>query len=586
MTTDRTTASTARQLLALSAGARGRLAIAALLGALATACAVALTATAAWLFGRAAEHPGATSITLALLGIRVFAVGRGGTRYAERLVGHDAAFRVLRDVRVAVYARLEQVAPAGLKAFRSGDLLARLVSDVDDVQEPFLRVGPPFIGAAIVGVGATLLLLTLQPIAALVLAVGLLLAGVVVPWATAVVAHAAERRAAATRGALSELVLGTLRASPELVAYDATAGRLAALRAADSRVTSLAARSSLGAGIGSGGLALVAGLTTWAELVVGVRARHAGHLSGPALAVVVLTPLAVFEAFGGLPGAARLVERVRRSVGRVSDVLSAPAAVVEPISPALVGAGPHHVSVRGLGVTWRGGSTALRGMDLDLAAGRRVAVVGPSGSGKTTLTQVLLRFVEPSSGEVTLDGVDLRAYAGDDLRRVIGLCAQDAHLFDTTLEANLRIARPDATADQLRAALDAARLGDLVDALPEGLSTAVGEHGARLSGGQRQRLALARALLADFPVLLLDEPAEHLDLATADALTADLLAATEGRTVLLVTHRLAGLELVDEILVLVDGEVAERGTHAELLGAAGPYATMWQLERDADASRS
>jgi thiol reductant ABC exporter CydC subunit len=532
---------------------------------------------------RAAQHPGVAAIALALLGIRVFAVGRGGLRYVERLVGHDAAFRVLRDVRVAVYARLEQAAPAGLKAFRSGDLLARLVSDVDDVQEPFLRVGPPFIAAALVGAASTVLLLLLLPLAALVLVVGLLLAGIVVPWTTAAVTHAAERRSSAARGALSELVLGTLQAAPELLAFDVTARRVADVQAADSRVTSLAARSSLGAGLGSGGLALVAGLTTWVELVVGARARHDGHLSGPALAVVVVTPLAVFEAFGGLPGAARLVERVRRSVGRVSDVLNAPPAVVEPASPVAVGAGPHHVRVRGLGMIWPDGTTALRAIDLDLAPGRRVAVVGPSGSGKTTLCQVLLRFVEPTSGEVTLDGVDLGAHAGDDVRRVIGLCAQDAHVFDTTLEANLRIADPDATVGELRAALVAARLEEFVDSLPEGLGTSVGAHGERLSGGQRQRLALARALLADFPILLLDEPAEHLDLATADALTADLLAATEGRTVLLVTHRLAGLEAVDEVVVLVDGDVAERGTHDELLAAAGPYATMWQFERNADA---
>jgi ABC-type multidrug transport system fused ATPase/permease subunit len=298
---------------------------------------------------------------------------------------------------------------------------------------------------------------------------------------------------------------------------------------------------------------------------------------------VALTPLAVFEAFAGLPLAARLVERVRRSVGRVSDVLTTPDPVNEPNAPATLRSGPHDVSVRGLTVRWPGGPEALRGVDLDLPAGRRVAVVGPSGSGKTTLTQALLRFVEPSSGEVLLDGVDLRGYAGDDVRRVIGLCAQDAHVFDTTLEANLLIARPDAAPAELRAALAGARLLETVDTLPAGLATLVGEHGVRLSGGQRQRLALARALLADFPVLLLDEPAEHLDLATADALTFDLLAATKGRTVLLVTHRLLGLDAVDEVVVLVGGQVRERGTHDALLAAGGTYALLWQLERDADA---
>jgi ABC-type multidrug transport system fused ATPase/permease subunit len=222
---------------------------------------------------------------------------------------------------------------------------------------------------------------------------------------------------------------------------------------------------------------------------------------------------------------------------------------------------------------------SLDGVSLTVGAGEVVAVVGPSGSGKTTLTTVLLRLLEPAGGEVSLNDVDLRSLAGDDVRRVVGLCGQDAHLFDTTIGQNLRLARPSATEEEIRDALRRARLLDWIESLPEGLDTHVGEHGARVSGGQRQRIALARTLLADFPILLLDEPAEHLDIATADELTADLLTATEGRTTLLVTHRLAGLDAVDEIVVLSGGRVADRGTHAELLTRPGPYRSMWDLER-------
>jgi len=244
------------------------------------------------------------------------------------------------------------------------------------------------------------------------------------------------------------------------------------------------------------------------------------------------------------------------------------------------------IVVDGLTARWPGAERdALRGVDLELRPGRRVAVVGPSGSGKTTLAHALLRFVEPSAGSVRMAGaVDTRELAGEDVRRVIGLCAQDAHVFDSSVRENLRLARPDADETRLRAALSRARLLDWVDGLPEGLDTMVGEHGARLSGGQRQRLALARALLADFPVLILDEPAEHLDLPTADALTADLLAATEGRTTLLITHRLAGLAEagVDEVLVLDRGRVAQRGSWSDLAGQDGPLRTMHEREREAD----
>jgi ATP-binding cassette subfamily C protein CydCD len=225
---------------------------------------------------------------------------------------------------------------------------------------------------------------------------------------------------------------------------------------------------------------------------------------------------------------------------------------------------------------------ALAGLDLTLEEGRRIAVVGTSGAGKTTLAQVLLRFLDAGAGTYTLGGADAYGMDGDEVRRLVGLCAQDAHLFDSTVRENLLLARKDATEATLRDALGRARLLDWVDGLPDGLDTLIGEHGARLSGGQRQRLALARALLADFPVLVLDEPAEHLDLPTADALTADLLAATAGRTTLLITHRLAGLDVVDEVVVLAGGRVVQRGAFAELSAVEGPLREMVERETAGD----
>ncbi|WP_344445878.1 thiol reductant ABC exporter subunit CydC, partial [Kitasatospora nipponensis] len=318
-----------------------------------------------------------------------------------------------------------------------------------------------------------------------------------------------------------------------------------------------------------------------------------GTLSGLCLAVVILTPLAAFEAVAGLPSAVQVRERSRAAAARLVEVLDTPEPVTEPAArtAAALPAEPFPLAVRGLRARWPGQrGWALDGVDLDLAPGRRVAVVGRSGSGKTTLAQVLLRLLDQEAGEVLLDGrhpqaVDSGRVHGDDVRRVVGLCAQDAHVFDSSLRENLRLARPGATADELRAALAGARLLEWVDTLPEGLDTMVGEHGARLSGGQRQRLALARALLADFPLLILDEPAEHLDLPTADALTADLLAATEGRATLLITHRLTGLSeaAVDEIVVLEAGRVVERGSWQELAHRPdGRLRALWERELAAD----
>ncbi len=305
-----------------------------------------------------------------------------------------------------------------------------------------------------------------------------------------------------------------------------------------------------------------------------------GRLDGLLTAVVILTALAAFEAVLGLPLAVQYRQRVRRSAERVYEVLDAPDPVQEPEQPRPAPASPFPVAVRGLRARHPGQDReALAGLDLTLEEGRRVAVVGPSGSGKTTLAQVLLRFLDAEAGSYTLAGVDAYALAGDDVRGLVGLCAQDAHLFDSSVRENLLLARREATEEELRGALGRARLLEWADGLPDGLDTLVGEHGARLSGGQRQRLALARALLAGFPVLVLDEPAEHLDLPTADALTADLLAATEGRTTLLITHRLAGLEAVDEVIVLDEGRVVQRGAFAELAAVAGPLREM--IEREA-----
>ncbi|GAA2249834.1 thiol reductant ABC exporter subunit CydD [Kitasatospora cystarginea] len=566
------------------AAAEPRLAPAVLLGALALGCAVALMATSGWLISYASEMPPVLYLMMAVTSVRAFGIGRSAFRYAERLVSHDAVLRALGGVRTAVYRRLEQLAPAALPAFRRGDLLSRLVRDVDAVQDHHLRWRLPAAVALLVSLGSAAALAAFLPLAGALLALGLLLAGAVVPALAARISGRAERQQAPARGELAAMVVDTLTGTAELAVAGALPARLDATRAADRRLTALAARSAAAGGVSAGLIALVTGLTVTASAAAGVHAVSGGTLPGVCLAVVVLTPLAAFEAVAGMSTAVQFRERSRAARARLAEVLAAEPPVAEPVAPAAPPADPFPIAVRGLTARWPGqAEDALRDVDLDLTPGRRIAVVGPSGSGKTTLAQVLLRFVDQRAGSVTLGGrpqpVDTRMLDSDDVRRVIGLCAQDAHVFDSSLRENLRLARPDCTEEQLRAALAAARLLDWVDGLPDGLDTMVGEHGARLSGGQRRRLALARALLADFPVLILDEPAEHLDLPTADALTADLLAATAGRTTLLITHRLAGLDdnTVDEVIVLEHGRIVERGRWSEL--TADPDSRLGALRR-------
>ncbi|MER5463399.1 thiol reductant ABC exporter subunit CydD [Streptomyces sp. NPDC002668] len=562
---------------------RGRLGLSLLLGSLAVGSAVGLMAVSGWLISRASEQPPVLYLMVAVTATRAFGLGRPVFRYAERLVSHDAVLRMLAEMRVAVYRGLERIAPAGLRQTRRGDLLSRLVADVDALQDYWLRWLLPAGVAAVAGAGAVGFTTWLLPEAGAVLAVGLLLAGVAVPLISGAVARRAERQLAPARGALATHVVDLLCGSAELTVAGALKGRGARTREADRQLTGIASRGAAATALGGGLSALVCGLTVVCAAFAGVQAVRDGRLDGVSLAVVVLTPLAAFEAVTGLPSAVQYRQRVRRSAERVYEVLDTPVPVHEPDRAAAPPVTAFPLAVRGLGARYAGQERdALGGFDLTLTAGKRIAVVGTSGSGKTTLAQVLLRFLDVREGKYTIGGVDASALDGDAVRRFVGLCAQDAHLFDSSVRENLRLARTEATEDELRRALAKARLLEWVDTLPDGLDTLVGEHGAQLSGGQRQRLALARALLADFPVLVLDEPAEHLDLATADALTADLLVATEGRTTVLITHRLQGLEAVDEIVVLEAGRTVQRGSYAELATIDGPLRRMVERERAAD----
>jgi thiol reductant ABC exporter CydC subunit len=555
--------------------AAGRLVVASLLGAGAIAADIGLIGTAAWLISRAAQHPNESHLTLAIVGVQIFGLSRGFLRYGERLVGHDAAFRLLADLRVSVFRHLERLAPGGLPLFRRGDLLSRMVRDVDALQDLAIRVIPPPVIAALVGTLTVVIMWMMLPAAGVILALALALAAFGVPWITGFLARRRESRLASARGELAASMIDLTEGAAELVAFGAVDGQLRTVRSSDAELTSIASATAGTAGIG---LALTTGLAAVASLgclLAGIPAVASGRLAGTELAVIALVPLAAFELVAGLPVATQAFERARQAAARVFEVMDQPTPASDPEVPCPLPGG-HDLEARSVWATYPGAQgPALRGVDLSLSPGRRAAVVGPSGAGKSTLAAVLLGFLPYQSGSVTLGGTELDRLRGDDLRTVVGLVTQDAYLFDTSIAENLAVGRTGATDHEMREVLGRVGLGTWLEELPAGLSTRVGNHGSRLSGGQRQRVAIARAMLADFPVLVLDEPCEHLEPEAADALTADLLDVTEGRSLVLITHRLAGLDAVDEIIVLDAGRVVERGSHDELLDRGGRYSTLW-----------
>lgn len=525
-----------------------RLAGAALLGSAAQSCAIGLTAAAAWLIARAAQQPPVLYLTVAIVMVRAFGIGRGVLRYCERLLGHDAAFRVMARGRVEVYASLERAAPAGLGSLRSGDVLARLVNDVEAVQDFLVRGLLPIAVAVCTGAASVVLLGTILPGAGLVLLAGLVVAGVVAPLVTLAVAARTEARVAPERGQLAIPVLEILDGAADLAAFRANGRWLARVQAHDRVLTGLFRRAALGSGLSAAVGTAALGATVVGELLVGVPAVQAGRLSPVWLVVITLVPLTAFELTLVLPGAVQHLVRGSRSLDRLRSLseLPHPAAAVgtRDLPP-----GPLDVRLEGVELRWPSApAPALRDVNLTLRPGSRTALIGESGAGKSTLIAALLGFLPAEKGTIRLAGVDVRQLAEPALRSAIAVCAQDAHLFDTSIRDNLRIARPTATDADLLQVLDQVRLAEWVERQPSGLSTLVGERGVRLSGGERQRIALARALLVDSPILLLDEPTAHLDEPTAAAFLHDLLTAAGDRTLLLATHRHDELPAFDQVI--------------------------------------
>jgi ATP-binding cassette subfamily C protein CydCD len=494
-----------------------------------------------------------------VVGVRTFAIGRAVLRYAERLVTHDGALRMLAALRGRVFAALRPLPPSVLGGYGRGDLLRRFVGDVDGAQEGLVRAIVPVSGAVAGGLGAVILAAAFVPLAGLSLALGLLLAGGLVP----VLAYrgagsgAPLVHIAGQRDRRSAALVDTL---DELVAYGQSEREVAAVSAADAQLRTASRRAAFAAAGGTFGSGVAAALTMAAVIAAAAQAVHAGRLPVVDVGVLAVCVLTGFEAVAALPAAFVAWARCRAGLQRVAEVTEQAAPFAEPATPAVAPEGHLGLTARDVTLTPAVDAPAvLRRGDLDLEPGRRIALVGPSGCGKSTVLTAALRMLPVRRGSLAITGsggaADLRELRAADVPPLIAGSLQGDHVFDATLRDNLRFVRPDASDTDLDAV--ALRVGLLADirAMPRGWSTAAGPDGSALSGGQRQRLLVARALLADPQILILDEPTAHLDADTEQVVLDDLLDATAGRTVLLTTHRRLDDGRVDGVLRLVDGEL-------------------------------
>ena len=535
----------------------------------ATLSGIALMAVSGW-FITAMALAGASAMAINYFTpaavIRGLAIVRSGARYGDRLITHEATLRALASLRAWLFRRLIPLAPARLAMWRTGELMARLRADVDALEHFYLTVLVPSVVAAAAMIVVSSVMAVTLPTALPVLVAVAALAGLILPlWAKRAAADDATA-AVISSSRLRGLMLDLLRGYGELLAYGAAAGQVERIRQLDGRLAVHRRNVERIQALGSAFSGMLAQIAVILVVAIGLAAVRAGALSSPLLTMLVLLSIALFETLATLPEALANWHATQASAARVFQLADSEPTVSEPAARAAVASMPdirfEKVRMRYANETF----WALDGIDLEVRAGSRVAVVGASGAGKSSLVNVLQKFYLPQSGRVFLDGRSLDQLRGDDVRRRIAVIAQQTTLFDRSLLENLLLAAPDASDAQIDRAVQVAQLEEFVAGLPQGYDTVLGDAGSAVSGGEARRIAIARALLQDAPVLVLDEPTEGLDTHTADGLYASLDEAARGRTLLLITHRLAGLaRLVDEVVVMRFGRITERLPVADYL---------------------
>ncbi len=555
--------------------------LAACLLAVATVAAnVGLMATAAYLIAAAALHPPLAALAPAVTGVRFFGLARAVCRYLERYMAHDATFRLLGRLRVWLYGALEPLVPARSAAFRGGELWSRFVNDVDTLQYFYLHVLLPPAAALAVLAGMALALRGFGAGFALLLATGFFCAGVLLPAALYRLAKDDAGKLPAARAGLAVTLADSVTGLRDLLIFGQAGRQAARVAAADRRYGRLQGRTAGLAGTAGAGGSLVMNAVLLGTVLLAVPLVNNGQLDGVYLAALALGVQNSFEAVLPLTGAYRYWQESAAAAGRLFAVLDAapatPAAEQADRAPASLDLEVDNVKFRYRdGLPW-----ALDGVSFRLPVGGRLAIVGPSGAGKSTLAALLLRFWDYDGGRICLGGEEISNFRPEALRNLIGVVPQDSHIFAATLGDNIRLARPEAAPADVAAAAGRAALGGLLAALPQGLETPVGENGHGLSGGERRRLALARVLLKDPPLVILDEPLAGVDPVTAGEIIATLRETLAGKTAILITHRLIGLDDMDEILVLDRGRVADRGRQEELLARQGLFYDLWRLQND------
>ena len=540
---------------------------------------IGLLGTSAYLIAYAALQPSVAVLQVAIVGVRFFGITRSGFRYLERLTSHSVNFRLLAGLRTWFYRALEPLAPARLTDLAGGDLLQRALGDIETLENFYVRVVSPGVTAVLITLGMGWFAGRFRPILGVILAAGLALGGTAVPLLAYRIGKGAGSRLVRARASMNARLLESFQGLGDLAAFGQVGTARQNIESDTNRLSAVQLEFALGSSAVSFLEQVVSGGTLIVMLWFAVPFVTAGQIDGITLAVLALLTMASFEAVTPLPLAAQLLESSLAAARRLFDLASLTPAVIEPAKPVPLPVPVNRVRLERVSMRYDAAlPLTLKEISLELAAGKLVAVVGSSGAGKSSLANLLLRFWNFEGGEYMLDQVPAGAALSDDVRACFSVISSNAYLFNTTVRANLHLARPGAPDEALVEALRLAGMSAWFEGLPRGLSTWVGEHGLHLSGGESQRLAIARMILQDRPFVVLDEPTANLDAQTELKLIEDLADLFQDKGVLWITHHLVRMERMDEILVMDQGRVAERGTHDQLMALGGLYRRLWKLD--------
>ncbi len=571
---------------------KGWVALSVLAGFATVMSGVGLMTTSAYLISAAALHPFIAELQLAIVGVRFFGIARGVFRYLERILSHNTTFRILGRLRVWFYQALEPLAPARLMSYRSGDLLTRILADIESLESFYVRAVAPPLTAVLTTGAISVFLASFHTRLALIWLFFMALAGFAVPLAVRALSRRPGEMLVDQRASLNAAVVDCIQGLPDLFTCNQEKRQAELIENLSQELAGAQRRMAAIHGFQTAALGSLANLGMVAVIIMAIPLISSGQMGGVFLAVVTLAALTGFEGVAPLPQAMQLLENNLQAARRLFEVVDACPEIQDPPDPLPV---PERLDlevrelgfrypVQGLDAMNTELDWVLREVSFSLHPGERLAIVGPSGAGKTTLVNLLLRFWEYQEGRILLGSQDIRRYSQEDVRSCIGVVSQNTFLFSASVRENLLAAHPTANEAEIVQAAEHACIHDFIQSLPRGYDTWIGEQGYHLSGGERQRLAIARSLLKIAPscnrtaLLILDEAAANLDSITARRLSRSIYDLRGGLMTLVITHRLTDMETMDQILVLNRGRVEECGRHDDLLSSHGLYRRMWDLQ--------